>query len=242
MNRSKITVFRSLLIGACLTIALISGPESAQAQMAVSFDTQVPLADLIQSPNTITGWSFTANRDLYVTKLGLWDFEKDTTTETNHFVGLWDNTGNLLTSVAFTEAAHKADPSNPFHFYDLATSYKLEAGKTYIVGANMVNDFYIQHDPSDSNTVPIPNLHFSSDISYQSDKNFDLTTLATGQNYYNTSFIFTSLTNGPGGVNDPNTVYSLGANFDAVPTPIPAAAWLLGSGLLGLVGIRRKQQ
>ena len=28
---------------------------------------------------------------------------------------------------------------------------------------------------------------------------------------------------------------------DATPTPIPAAAWLLGSGLMGLVGIRRKQ-
>jgi len=27
---------------------------------------------------------------------------------------------------------------------------------------------------------------------------------------------------------------------NATPTPIPAAAWLLGSGLLGLVGIRRK--
>jgi hypothetical protein len=28
----------------------------------------------------------------------------------------------------------------------------------------------------------------------------------------------------------------------AAPTPIPAAAWLLGSGLFGLVGLRRKQQ
>jgi hypothetical protein len=28
----------------------------------------------------------------------------------------------------------------------------------------------------------------------------------------------------------------------ATPTPIPAAAWLLGSGLFGLVGIRRKQK
>ena len=28
--------------------------------------------------------------------------------------------------------------------------------------------------------------------------------------------------------------------FSATPTPIPAAAWLLGSGLLGLVGIRRR--
>lgn len=31
-------------------------------------------------------------------------------------------------------------------------------------------------------------------------------------------------------------------NVDVTPTPIPAAAWLLGSGLLGLVGLRRKGQ
>jgi len=29
-------------------------------------------------------------------------------------------------------------------------------------------------------------------------------------------------------------------NVDVTPTPIPAAAWLLGSGLLGLVGVRRR--
>ncbi len=30
-------------------------------------------------------------------------------------------------------------------------------------------------------------------------------------------------------------------SLELVPTPIPAAAWLLGSGLLGLAGIRRRQ-
>jgi hypothetical protein len=34
--------------------------------------------------------------------------------------------------------------------------------------------------------------------------------------------------------------YIIGANIDVTPTPIPAAAWLLGSGLLGLIGIRRR--
>lgn len=38
--------------------------------------------------------------------------------------------------------------------------------------------------------------------------------------------------------NDPS-VFHLD-NVDATPTPIPAAAWLLGSGLMGLAGIRRK--
>jgi hypothetical protein len=31
-------------------------------------------------------------------------------------------------------------------------------------------------------------------------------------------------------------------DVSATPTPIPAAAWLLGSGLMGLVGIRRRKQ
>ena len=245
MKRLRTSNKKNLLLGALFTAILMSGTGSAQAQVAVSFDTQVPFVDLLQSTDTITGWSFTANHDLYVTKLGLWDFEKDTTSETNHFVGLWDTSGKLLTSVAFTEAAHKADPSNPFHFYDLASNYKLDAGKTYVVGANMASDFYVQHVPTgsdvSSNTVAIPNLQFNSNISYLADKNFDLTTLANGQNYYNTSLNFTSLTNGPGGVNDPNTVYSFGANFDAVPTPVPAAAWLLGSGLIGLIGVKRRK-
>ena len=40
--------------------------------------------------------------------------------------------------------------------------------------------------------------------------------------------------------NDPSTFHM--DDVSAVPTPIPAAAYLFGSGLLGLVGIRKKMQ
>jgi hypothetical protein len=42
--------------------------------------------------------------------------------------------------------------------------------------------------------------------------------------------------------NATTTVQLLAEGVTATPTPIPAAAWLLGSGLLGLVGLRRKNQ
>jgi hypothetical protein len=34
----------------------------------------------------------------------------------------------------------------------------------------------------------------------------------------------------------------LGSSSTLSPVPIPAAVWLLGSGLLGLIGIRRRKQ
>ncbi len=37
-------------------------------------------------------------------------------------------------------------------------------------------------------------------------------------------------------------VQAFGFNENPVATPIPGAAWLLGSGVLGLLGMRRKQQ
>ncbi|RNC65611.1 MAG: VPLPA-CTERM sorting domain-containing protein [Desulfuromonadales bacterium] len=37
------------------------------------------------------------------------------------------------------------------------------------------------------------------------------------------------------------TAQSLDSSTEVTPTPIPAAAWLLGSGLMGLAGIRRRK-
>jgi hypothetical protein len=42
--------------------------------------------------------------------------------------------------------------------------------------------------------------------------------------------------------NSQSFVTNTTVTYDYTPTPIPAAGWLLGSGLLGLAGLRRKQK
>jgi hypothetical protein len=56
------------------------------------------------------------------------------------------------------------------------------------------------------------------------------------------SLVFTSLDNGVAhDLYSRNTDYGIGA-VTTSPTPIPAAAWLLGSGLIGLIGIKRRMR
>lgn len=44
-----------------------------------------------------------------------------------------------------------------------------------------------------------------------------------------------------GDYNDGSSFQDIELHGETTPTPVPAAAWLLGSGLLGLVGLRRRQ-
>jgi hypothetical protein len=59
--------------------------------------------------------------------------------------------------------------------------------------------------------------------------------------YFNSSASFASGALGVGGNGLANGTVTIDYTYNATPTPIPAAAWLLGSGLLGLAGIRRRK-
>ncbi len=56
---------------------------------------------------------------------------------------------------------------------------------------------------------------------------------------FGTSFLVNSIQFFAGN-GDPRNEYSV-AGFVGSPVPIPGAVWLLGSGLLGLIGVRRKK-
>jgi hypothetical protein len=60
---------------------------------------------------------------------------------------------------------------------------------------------------------------------------YQFTTTATGAN----------TTLGFNFMNDPSYFHLDNVDVEATPTPIPAAFWLLGSGLMGLAGMRRKK-
>jgi hypothetical protein len=62
-------------------------------------------------------------------------------------------------------------------------------------------------------------------------------TALAGYNFYS---IWVSLTNGT--ISGNQDAFTFVDNFSVKVTPIPAAAWLLGSGLIGLVAIRRRSK
>jgi hypothetical protein len=241
MNRKKIDICKTALLGVLLATTLLAGAHSADAAIGISFDAH---SDEYQDPNAnndnIVGWSFTANRDLYTTKLAVYDTDRDVNHEPSHFIGLWDSTGKLLQSATVQESGPRPTGFS-YHWADIAKT-QLNAGQTYIVGAIMGKDYYTSYVPESLGygygpPTAFGNLQVNADITYRADAFYDLTSAdTTNQLTFGTASI-------GNGLNDPNTIIGgFGANIDVTPTPIPAAAWLLGSGLLGLVGIRRKQK
>ncbi|RNC65609.1 MAG: VPLPA-CTERM sorting domain-containing protein [Desulfuromonadales bacterium] len=218
MKASKAVIALSLL-AATGAVAI----DDAHAALGVDFDK--PVADyLVPGTAGLAGWSFTAKQDLYVTRLGIYDHDADRFDEGTHTISLWKSDGTFMTSVTFSEPKgfHSGGLVNgKYHMID--TSATLLEGQTYVIAATMGT----MGDPfayfPDSVTATAHHLTFNPYLTYN-------------------NAVFSSNLNAMPGVDADSAFGNFGANIDVTPTPIPAAAWLLGSGLLGLVGIRRKNR
>jgi hypothetical protein len=249
MKKSRINMYKNALFATLLTVTLLSGVNIANAAQAITFTSPSDYYQQTGAVGNIVGWSFTANQDLYATRLAVFDTDRDISPEPNHFIGLWQDNGfdaqgyklaaTLLRSVTVVETG--ARPTGFAYHWANIDQATLKAGQTYIVGAVMGSDYYTAQIPDSifgyGDPTPFGNLQVNPLISYGSDAFYNLAYAANG--------VITESTNqlifGSASVPD-NIIGGFGANLDVVATPIPAAAWLLGSGLLGLVGIRRRNK
>jgi hypothetical protein len=160
------------------------------------------------------GFEFKANAATSVEKLGFYDDNGDGLTE-SHFVGIWDLSGNLLTSATVSPT----DPLVDSFRYTSISPLKLTAGTNYVIGAMTGWEKY-----SWGWSVTTP-----AEITFVTDR-FDLNYNGTGIVDFPESSAGRTAT-GAGW---------LGPNFIIVPEP--GSFVLLGMGAAVLIGCRRSRK
>ncbi len=169
------------------------------------------------------GWSFTANQSLVVDGLGFFDDERRTGADLNqdHLVSLWDIQGVLLAQTTITNASTPVASTaadGEWLFNDI-TPITLTAGE-YVIGA---------YDPECTSTADCDDIRF-----------LDSATTSP-------LITFIEARDGVGNVfpdvkrSTRNDGY-FGPNLRVSAVPVPAAVWLFGTALIGLVGFSKRRK
>jgi len=145
-----------------------------------------------------------------------------------------------------------SDLGSPQLFFDFRVSLDLGSGfLPFVVSQGVLKGGLVDHTLDTAGTDPLGSILFDngSNFGYQFDNLDGAITgfLAAGQTVFAKTQLFVSLetggfeTGGAAVIGDPLDL-STGAfsgSFSAVP--VPAAVWLFGSGLIGLVGLARRK-
>jgi hypothetical protein len=195
--------------------ALLAGNASATSVSAFSF-TGGSSGNLgADNPGVTIGYSFSVNagQAINITDLGYFDSNLDGF-DFSHEIGVWDSVGTLLTSTTLSVGSGST-LIDGFR-YDAISSLYLSAGD-YVIGGLVEGESYIQGAALVNNSP-------------------------TELTYGGSLLDFSVLLKVPGIDFDDDAGY-FGPNFqmEVAAVPIPAAAWLFGSALLGLGAIKRKR-
>lgn len=166
------------------------------------------------SPWTV-GWKFTVSNPALVESLGVYDSGQDGLAGSAQ-VGLWLATGGDPLVQTTVPSGTAATLDGHFRFAPISPTL-LTPGTEYIVGSYLSGELATALFGGNGIVDPRVNV---IDVRYSG----------------NAAFSFPGLT-------DPGTagVAFLGGNFQLTPVPLPAAAWLFGSGVAGLAAWARRR-
>jgi len=132
MKKGKPTFTLASVSGfAVMAVILFNQPCIAQESPAITGHNLVGTVSGL-ARNITEGWRFTANSDIQVMRLGVWDLFSDGL-NASHDIGLWDASGNLLAS-ATVPGGTAAALINDFRYVSI-TPVALDAGHDYLIGA-----------------------------------------------------------------------------------------------------------
>jgi hypothetical protein len=195
-----------------LILLLVGTLWSSSAQAAA-----IDLAEIVfeyDSSAWTLGWKFSVNESVSIHALGVYDSGQDGLAGQAQ-VGLWLASGGAPLVQTTVAAGTEATLDGYFRFTPV-TETALTPGVDYVVGAHLDGD--LATSLFGGNGLVDPRVTVI-DVRYSS--------LGSGFGFPDQTDFGTD-----------GAAY-LGGNFQLTPVPLPAAAWLFGSGVIGLVSMAR---
>ena len=218
---------------ACVVTTALLGTTQAQAGFLVSGAGSGNNSGFQSNQTGTVGFEFTVgSQDLVVTSLGVLDLDfiaAGNGLAYSHKVSLWDATGTTLLGSATVPAGTTAPLVNGFRFVELATSIKILAGQSYVLGAYyedpqgvFANDLFRSNNAGQMQAI------ISADVTY-----------VQGRFAFGNVFPGSPASTGYVG---PNFEYSVFSDPPVTATPEPASlvSGLIGLATLGGLRLRRK--
>jgi hypothetical protein len=198
------------IVRAAVTAVLVLGATNLQADtFGVNFANTTGL-NLGTPPSFTLGFSFTANTDIILTGLALFDSDQNGLAE-SHQIGLWNSAMMLLTST--TVQAGAASPLVDKFRVENVAPVLLAGGGTYFIGALFTSGSDPNIFPSDAvgfDTAPEVSF-LDSQFAVGGTLSFPGSSVSADHAYFGPNFTFTTTV-----IPEPTTVMLLGSVMIAV--------------------------